>query len=109
MANFKNQSRYMYGTETVSFRVVDSATAADVEFALFGPINRQKLAWLSTLGIENATQSIKLDQAQLGVGVIPERGSRIDRTSDGSSWRVEAVDFSHVTAVHLCYCSQINA
>lgn len=108
MVNFTDQSRYLEGTETVDFRVVDSATPVSVDYALFGPISRQKLQWLATLGIENASQSIKLDQAQLGVGVVPERGSRIDR-EDETSWRVEAVDYSHVTAVHLCYCSQINA
>lgn len=108
MVNFKDQSRYLEGTETVDFYTVDSADVIEVDYALFGPISRQKLQWLATLGIENASQSIKLDQAQLGVGVVPDRGSKIER-SDGTKWRIEAVDFSHVTAVHLCYCSQINA
>ena len=106
MVNFKDQSRFAEGTETVDFRKRDSDATVSVEYASFGPISKQKLQWLATLGVENASQSIKLDQAQLGAGVTPVRGSRIDR-GDGTSWRVEAIDFSHVTAVHLCYCSKI--
>ncbi len=102
MVNFKDQSRYVEGSETVSVRVVDSVDAVSVDYALFAPINKQQLQWLATLGIEPCESTIKLDDAQLG-GAVPIQGSRIDR-GDATKWRVKYVAYTHVTGVHQCFC-----
>lgn len=102
---YTNLSQFCIGTETVSLYVTDSATVVSVENALFGALSRGQMQLLATLGIEGSGASVKLDAADLGASV-PVRGSRIDRT-DGTKWRVQAVDYSHVSAVYLCVCTQV--
>lgn len=105
MVNFKNQSRFATGTETVTYRATDSATAVTVEHALCGPLSYKQLQFFATLGIEAQGLSVKLDEADLGDGVVPIRGGRIDRT-DGTKWKIQSIEFSAVTGVYLCICSQ---
>jgi hypothetical protein len=102
---FKNQSRFMYGTETVTYRSSDSASPVTVENALCGPLSFKQMRFYATLHLETQGLSIKLDQADLGVGVVPIRTGRIDR-ADGTKWKIQDIDGTHVTGVYLCTCSQ---
>jgi len=106
VVNFKDQSRYLEGTETVELFVADSEPVVEVEYALFGELNKEDVRYLGTLGIEGVSASIKLDDAQLG-GAKPIQGSRIDR-DDETQWRVANIRYTHVTGVHLCYCRKIE-
>lgn len=105
MVSFKNQLRFATGTETVSYKSTDSATAVSVEYALCGPLSRKQIQWLSTAGVEPAGLSIALDDANLDEAV-PIVGGRIDLT-DGTKWRILSVDYSRITGIHVCLCSKV--
>lgn len=107
MVSFKNQLRFATGTETVEYRSTDSASAVTVEYALCGPLSRKQIQWLSTAGIEPKGISIALDDANLD-DATPIVGGRIDRT-DGSKWRILSADYSGITGIYLCVCSQVIA
>jgi len=111
VAGLTNNSRFLAGTETVSFRVVDSATAFSVEHVLCGELTWKQLQQFATLGIEGQALSIELDKADLDEVEAPRPivGSRIQRTAtDDSKWRVQAVVYDHVIGVYRCICSEIR-
>jgi hypothetical protein len=103
---YTNTSQFMVGTETVSLYVSDSATVASVSNALFGPLSKKQAQQIATLEVESDSVSIKLDKYDLG-STVPKRGSRIDR-SDGTKWRVQFIDYSHVIQVYACACTQVT-
>lgn len=108
---FTNNSRFLTGTETVSFYQVDSATVKSVQYALCGELTWKQLQQFATLGIEGQALNVELDKAQLDAvsAEKPIVGSRIERTNtDESKWRVQSVIYDHVIGVYRCICSEIR-
>ena len=100
---FTNLSRFVFGTETVTYLATDDESGLSVANTLFGPLSRQAAANLGSIVLAGDGATIKLDAADLGEGVTPVRGGRIDR-GDGSKWRIKNINLSHVSGVYACDC-----
>lgn len=108
---FTNNSRFLAGTETVSFKQTDSSTAYSVEHALCGELTWKQLQQFATLGIEGQSLMIEMDKADLDEVEAPQpmAGGRIQRTAtDNSNWRIQSVVYDHVIGVYRCVCSEIR-
>ena len=100
---FTNLSRFVFGTETVTYFATDDEAGVPVAHALFGPLSREGRANLGSIALEKDTATIKLDAADLPDGVRPARGGYIAR-ADGGKWRIMDFQESHVSGQFACHC-----
>lgn len=104
--SYDNNSQYLEGVQTVSFKLKGSSTAVSVANVLAGQLSRRELQMLSTLGIEGRSYAFELDAADLG-GLKPVQGSEITQTN-GDRWRVQSTEYDDVIKVHRVACTEIK-